>query len=81
MDGEDINRIMRKYFAHFSAQWQWKLIWNKLFSGTCKLKLNPETVYNIARQITLEKSLQIFLPKNQRFKCFHRISTKLVRKK
>lgn len=57
MDGKDINRIMRQYFAHFSAQWQWELIWNKLFYGTCKLKLNSEMVYNIARQIILEKSL------------------------
>lgn len=33
VDRKDTNRIMRECLAHYSAQWQWELVWNKLFSG------------------------------------------------
>ena len=30
MDRENTSRIMREYFAHYSAQWQWELVGDKL---------------------------------------------------
>lgn len=30
MDRENTSRIMREYFAHYSVQWQWELVGDKL---------------------------------------------------